>query len=262
MNYQELQSRKAEIDNIIATNNMPMMKAQLDAFEAWRDNRTSYNVSEIPPELAHINNDFREAVYMWQWQNGQFKPEEITVYQSDKTWLYSWTGYPIGEIGDEIPDSWEQKDYDVDENELDEGVAFGCGVATKSYKATLNPTISHPYTRYVMVKIAERECIAYKDDNGNVDYEWEDSDMDLCDIEEYGFTPIIEKTHTGKFWRELWREFLALENPDYDDAHSLFCDKFSDEEWELFEDELEDMYRDNFEDLESQYVSFMNNTED
>lgn len=248
--------RKAFIDKYIKAHDIPELKRKLDALNLWLNdnNLNSYHPDELPEELRGITNDDREAVYMWQWQNGQIKPEELTVYQTDDYWLNTWTGYPIGEIGEKIPNSEGSKEYDVDEDELEMDCAHGVGLSYVEHKAELYPTIAYPYTRYVKVQVPATELIAYKSESDNedgyeVDYEWQSSDMDLVELAEYDFNPVMEEISKGKFWGNFWKEFIALESPNNSEGWQLFNDKFSNEEWELFEDELKEMYEDVFEPL-------------
>jgi len=142
MNYQQMQARKIVVDKFIAENDMPALKAQLDAYNTWVGDRISYHISEIPPEFAHIDNNFREAVYMWMWQHGEIKPEELTVYKGD-CWLYSWTGYPIGNWeSSAIPRSEGEKMFDADEDKMDMDCAHGVGHSYYEHKAELYPTIA------------------------------------------------------------------------------------------------------------------------
>jgi len=111
------------------------------------------------------------------------------------------------------------------------------------------------------VQIPCSELIAYKTESDNedgyeVEYEWQDSDMDLVEIVEYDFNPVMEEIAKGEFWGKFWHKFIALTPPTNGNGFDLFVEQFSDEEWELFEDELTDLYNEVFEPLAEAYYEF------
>jgi len=245
---------KAKIDKFIETHDMPAIEAQLKAYDEFRDGRFYIPPSEIPTEFVHIDNELREAVYMWQCQNGKIALAELSILCVGTDWLETFTGYPIGEIDGLIKGSEEQEDYDFDSEKMEIGEAEDAGITYALYKARLYATSAYPYERYVQVKITTSECVAYKMENGEIEYDWYNGETDLVDIVEYDFKPVINNINKNGFWGNLWKEYLTLGGHlryglSSADTFDLFSNKFSSQEWVLFEYELTDMYTETFEPL-------------
>ena len=81
----------------------------IQAFELWRDGRTSYRTEDIPATLRWVTNEVRSAVEHWAFKNHRFdryfayvaysgraemiKPIRI---QSQVYEVTTWTGQPLG----------------------------------------------------------------------------------------------------------------------------------------------------------------------
>lgn len=252
----KIEDCKAKIDKFIATHDMSDTETQLKAYDEFRDGRFYIPSSEMPTEFAHIDNELREAVCMWRYQNGKIALAELSIFCVGTDWLETFTGYPIGEIDRLIEDSEEQEDYEFDSDEMVMGEETVTGRIYALYQARLYATIAHPYERYVQVKITIAKCFAYKMESGEIEYGSHDSNNDLVEILEYDFKPIINTLNNSDFWGNLWKKWVKLDYPTTDEAFDLFTDKFSCEEWLLFESELSDMYTETFEPIAYAYDEF------
>lgn len=92
-------------------------KARHNAYEAWRNGRTSYPSDSVPVELR-VTNDERSACEMYEWLENP--PDKYFLYISQKTGgcprfgdfieggAQTWTGTPLGNVrfGREYRDSF------------------------------------------------------------------------------------------------------------------------------------------------------------
>jgi len=80
------------------------LKANIAKFEAWRGNRTSYYPSEVPKDIAWVNNDHRSQVEVYEFVHQQ--PEKYFAYVKrnlvapgvvdNKVSVTTWTGQILG----------------------------------------------------------------------------------------------------------------------------------------------------------------------